>query len=67
MRREREIRYMLDGNQVIVPIDPKMSDEDLMQIATRVFGNVYERTVSDWQNVIVRPTIQQNSPLEEKK
>jgi hypothetical protein len=49
--RQREIRYMLDGNTVVVPIDPKMPDDDVFEIARRVTGVIYERTVTDWQPV----------------
>jgi hypothetical protein len=52
--RQREIRYMLDDKPVTVPLDPKMSDDDVFEIARRVAGVIYERTVTDWQAVIIR-------------
>lgn len=53
-RREREIRYMLDGRSVTVPIGPAMSDDDLWEVTRRLTGIIYERKVTDWQQVIVR-------------
>lgn len=55
LKREREIRMLHEARIVSIPVPEKTSDDDAQTAALAFSALLYEREVTPWRGVLIRP------------